>query len=132
MNKYTGLNIEGLFDKYEEILNNIYHYKSYDLDDKIEIYLRSFELDLLEAIGYGLQFEGITATSYYVYDFTEGFCQVDSNFDKAFKGEDLLAIKNRDWHTKQVLLLSKILLRQVLQYHIGNKELNSRKLFFVE
>ncbi len=131
LNKYSGLCMEGLFDKYEQILKNINNYNN-SLNDNIESFLRSFELDLLEAMGYGLQFDSIVAQDYYLYSFTEGFYQVNHDVDKAFKGIDLLALKNREWHKKNVLLVAKVLLRQILQYHIGNKELNSRKLFFIE
>lgn len=109
----------------------------------IEIRLRDFELNLLDYIGYGLQFDGIEPNLEYAYNFESGFyalnntASADSGFNSkskilAIPGEILLELESRNWHNKEVFLAAKKLLRLIIKYHIGDKEFYSRKLYYIE
>ena len=96
----------------------------------IEQALRTFELDLMDAVGLGLQLE---------YDFnTEQPLQPLSHYhftaeqgpiaavEGRFTGKTLLAIKRRDFSHPQVLIDAKILMRTVIDVYLQGKPLKSR------
>lgn len=133
--KNTGLVFDDLFNRYEVLLSTIkklHHHEQFNL----EIYLREFELDLLNCIGYGLQFNQINPDLHYAYDFTEGF-YIAQNSERSkntilIKGDLLLNIQLRNWNDIEALAAAKILLRSVIQHYIGKKELLSRKLLIIK
>lgn len=135
--KSTGLVFDDLFNRYEALLSTlkkIHHLEHEPFN--LEIYLREFELDLLNCIGYGLQFDQINPSLHYAYDFTEGF-YVAPNSERSkntilIKGDLLLNIQLRNWDDIAALAAAKKLLRSVIQHYIGKKELLSRKLLIIE
>ncbi len=128
-----GIVYPNLFEIYQATLNNL---KTVDIKNNLELFepfLREFELDLLSCLGYGLSFTDINPDSTYSYDFTDGFQAVNEHVSSVNKlllrGDLIVNIMQRDWSDKQTLIAAKKLLRSIIKYYIGNKELHSRKLF---
>ena len=105
-------------------------------DSEKEYSLRLFENQLLQELGYGLDFstdyEGNPINSSVNYEFQEhqGFFD---NADGKIPGDVLLNIANTNENcpsTKQLSIL-KILNRKRLKLLLGEKPLKSRELFFV-
>jgi DNA repair protein RecO (recombination protein O) len=112
--------------------------------DAVEPLLRQFELRLLDALGYGLQFdhdaesgEQLEADGWYYLQADSGFVkqlQAPANETEALRsglypGSELLKIATADFATDTTRRQAKRLLRQVLQQHLGGKEITSRQLF---
>jgi DNA repair protein RecO (recombination protein O) len=140
-----------LFNHYKVALNQL------SVSDNLEQTLREFELELLVAIGYGLTLDydsmdqPISELKMYFLN-TEGQLQnidtysnenigsenigsekMDSNKNsvnpRLFTGRQLISISERNWHDKVVLKDAKRLLRISLKPLLGDKPLQSRKLF---
>lgn len=112
--------------------------------DEIEPLLRSFELRLLDALGYGLQFdhdaesgEALEDTGWYYLQAESGFVrQLQAPASEAealraglYPGSALRLIASANFAAESTRRQAKRLLRQVLQQHLGGKEITSRKLF---
>lgn len=100
----------------------------------LEPLLRQFEIHLLAALGYAIDFtrdnfkQPIAPLSYYQYQAEYGLVQVES-VQTGWQGQHLLAVANQDWtqmHTRQA---AKRILRAALATHLGNKPLKSRELW---
>jgi len=127
---------EGIFEHYQHCLGELL------VADSIELALRQFEWRLLDAIGYQLPCEydarndaPIVAGAYYRYEATSGFIYEHSLDQKkvmrspsVFSGELLLAI-SRDKLDINMLPEAKRLMRMALAPHLGDKPLESKKLF---
>jgi DNA repair protein RecO (recombination protein O) len=122
-----------LFKHYKVALNQL------SVSEKLEQTLREFELELLVAIGYGLTLdydsmdEPISNHKMYYLN-TEGQLQnIDTNTNsvnsRIFSGQQLISISEKNWHDKLVLKDAKRLLRISLKPLLGDKPLQSRKLF---
>lgn len=122
-----------LFHQYHKALEQLVDSES------IEPTLRQFELHLLSAIGYGLTLshdmngEPLREDSYYLLH-TDGLFQAvehaDNHFNQPlFKGQYLMLIADNNWQNTEVLANAKRLLRMSLQSLLGDKPLQSRKLF---
>lgn len=108
----------------------------------IDVELRCFELHLLEALGYGLDFSGsapdgaaLQADQQYRFDAEQGFVAVagaqppgDVPSVNLFAGTDLLAIAEGHFNDS-ARRAAKRLCRQALAIHLGDKPLKSRELF---
>lgn len=96
----------------------------------IEKSLRIFELDLLDAVGYGLQLDfdhletPIRAEAKYHYNAELGFVAA---IDGRFAGTTLLALKVRDF-APTTLTEAKFLMRAVVAAHLPAKPLKSRAI----
>ena len=123
-----------LFDEYEKTLNDLSEGKD------LEPVLRNFELNLLGALGYGVEFayeadtgDEIVMDKWYYFQHESGFIllQDDAQIDKSayFSGKELIAIDQRDFSKPETRLLAKRILRNVLRLHLGDKPLKSRQLF---
>ena len=119
---------------YENALENLAS------DNPIEATLRAFEINLLSAVGYGINFSSdsdlltIDPNVHYMYLPLQGFVRVSPENDQyhsapIFKGSDILSIGNFNFEDSSVLRNAKLLCRLALREHLGNKPLNSR-LFF--
>lgn len=101
----------------------------------LEPLLRSYEWRLLEQLGYGFSLEQdcagdvIEEQCWYVLQPEQGFLPVASVQPGAFRGTDLLALADVQWHQPEVLQAAKRLMRQALAPHLGNRPLMSRELF---
>jgi DNA repair protein RecO (recombination protein O) len=97
---------------------------------KIEAALRIFELNLMDAVGYGLQLEydfqnekAVHPLSNYHFNVEQGPIEA---LDGHFSGKTLQALKSRELTDPQVLIEAKILMRRVISVYLHGKPLKSR------
>ncbi|EPE37321.1 DNA repair protein [Candidatus Photodesmus katoptron] len=121
----------GLFYNYLSVLTKLAQ------EDNPEPALRCFELELLSAIGYGVNFLYCEETGFpinpnmlYRYSSQKGFIISIIKDDATFLGNELLLMNKRQFITKEQLRVAKRFTRIALKPHIGNKPLKSRELFF--
>ncbi|PPD50485.1 MAG: DNA repair protein RecO [Methylobacter sp.] len=92
----------------------------------LEPALRTFELDLLESIGYGLHAEinksSISSTSY-SFDNDRGLV---ADAKGLLSEQTVQAIQSRQFNDSQVLSEVKLLMRQVIDIHLQGRQLKSR------
>ncbi len=95
--------------------------------------LRSFELDLLDMLGYGINFqtdidahEPIEAALDYIFIAERGF--KTSNKDSDFSGQDIIDIRNRNLVNVSSNKL-KQLTQATIMFCLEGKDLNSRQIF---
>jgi DNA repair protein RecO (recombination protein O) len=97
--------------------------------------LRVFELELLRALGYGLELDGDAASGEplreelgYVYELENGLRRVelrDSETD-VYSGRDLIALRDLTLDDDLSLRTAQRLLGRVLREHLGERPLKSR------
>jgi DNA repair protein RecO (recombination protein O) len=109
----------------------------------LEPLLRDFELRVLDALGFGLQFtheaetgEVLAAEGWYYLHQDTGFVRQrhlhDAPQDSShnlYRGHELHKIAARDFAESATRACAKRLLRQVLQHHMSERPLTSRELF---
>lgn len=99
--------------------------------------LRAFEMELLRLLGYALNLdhdahtaEPLSATRWYVYRPEQGPAAAsDISGPMTFSGSDLIAIREGNFSRPETLRSAGRLLREVISYHLGGRELKSRKVF---
>ena len=104
--------------------------------DQLEQTLRTFEFQLLQAVGYGLNFTHCAATgepvdpkmTYQFYE-NEGFIASLLKNNNTFLGRDLLAFDALDFQAKETQQAAKRFTRIALKRFLGNAPLKSRELF---
>jgi len=106
--------------------------------DNPERVLRHFELQLLNTLGYGIDFgvesdgeQPILAQHYYRYVPAMGFVsqsQASGQVDE-FAGSDLLAVGAGEFNSELALRAAKRLMRLAINHHLNGRPLNSRALF---
>jgi DNA repair protein RecO (recombination protein O) len=129
-------------DPHPEIFNQfkmLCHNLSKDQNqESIELQLRSFELILLQELGYGIDLENealsgipINVNSSYSFDPALGFTKIgESEVGLAaggFLGKDILSFAKGDLANTGSRNASKKIMRRALDFHLGNKTLNIRK-----
>ncbi|HDY7999369.1 TPA: DNA repair protein RecO [Vibrio vulnificus] len=104
--------------------------------DNPEPALRRFELALLAAMGYGVDFlhcagtgEPIDPQMTYRYREQKGFIASVRRDNLTFLGNELIAISERRFLTKDQLQAAKRFTRIALKPYLGGKPLKSRELF---
>lgn len=104
--------------------------------DNPEPALRRFELALLSSLGYGVDFlhcagsgEPVSENMTYRYREQKGFIASVRKDNLTFLGNELIAISERRFLTKQQLQAAKRFTRMALKPYIGSKPLKSRELF---
>ena len=117
---------EELFVLYDEFLKKIKKNKN------LEISLRHFELDLLDMLGYGFDYDSeidsndpIEAELSYVFVSERGFRKSNSS---SFKGKDILNIKKRKLEDVPLKYLKEITTKAI-GICLEGKDLTSRKIF---
>ena len=98
--------------------------------------LRNFELDLLGLLGYAVSLDQEAGTDetlvpdrYYDYRIEQGPVAVQrTEGPLVFRGELLLAIGARQFGHDEALRAASRLMREIIAYHLGGKELQSRKV----
>ena len=117
---------EELFVLYDEFLKKI------NKNNNLEISLRHFELDLLDMLGYGFDYdseidsnEPIKAELSYVFVSERGFRKSNSS---SFKGKDILSIKKRKLEDVPLRYLKEITTKAI-GICLEGKDLTSRKIF---
>jgi len=97
---------------------------------KLEAALRIFELDLMDAVGYGLQLEYDFHNEKPVHPSTKYHFNVEQGpieaLDGHFSGKTLQALKSRELNDPQALIEAKILMRTVIAVYLHGKPLKSR------
>ncbi|AYV21795.1 MULTISPECIES: DNA repair protein RecO [Vibrio] len=119
-----------LFHDYLQALTELAH------NTNPEPALRRFELALLSAMGYGVDFlhcagtgEPIEPTMTYRYREQKGFIASVRKDNLTFLGEELIAISERRFNSKTQLQAAKRFTRIALKPYLGGKPLKSRELF---
>ena len=117
---------EELFILYDEFLKKI------NKNNNLEISLRHFELDLLDMLGYGFDYDSeidsndpIEAELSYVFVSERGFRKSNSS---SFKGKDILSIKKRKLEDVPLKYLKEITTKAI-GICLEGKDLTSRKIF---
>jgi DNA repair protein RecO (recombination protein O) len=119
-----------VFDAYGRTIENLA--KSAD----VAAPLRHFEMELLRRLGYALNLDRDTETSeplrpdsMYEYRVEQGPVPVgDRRAAMVFSGQELCAVRNEEFERPEILSCAGRLLREVISFHLGGKELNSRKV----
>ncbi len=104
--------------------------------DDVAPCLRRFEIDLLRQLGYALNLEHeaesqepLNADLFYEYRFEQGPVRVArSEGALVFSGNILSAIAEQRFEESAVLRSANRLLREVIGFHLGGKEIKSRKV----
>lgn len=99
---------------------------------KMETALRIFELNLMDAVGYGLQLEydchnrkPVNPLKKYHFNIEQGPVEA---VDGHFSGKTLQALKRRELTDTQALIEAKMLMRSVIAVYLHGKPLKSRAL----
>ena len=98
--------------------------------------LRRFELDTLALLGYALNLdhdtrsgESLDPEASYEYRVEQGPVGIDRNEGPlVFSGQQLLAVGRGEFSKPEILTAAGRLLRQVIDWHLDGKELQSRKV----
>jgi len=98
--------------------------------------LRHFEMELLRLLGYALNLdrdtetqEPLRAESMYEYRVEQGPVPVGERAGAmVFSGQELKAVGKEDFERPEILNCAGRLLREVISFHLGGKELKSRKV----
>ncbi|MFY8272965.1 DNA repair protein RecO [Pseudoalteromonas sp. SSDWG2] len=122
--------LEQVFELY------LHHLQTLAVAEDLGASLRCYELQLLEALGYGVNFdsdylgEGIDANSQYDYYPEQGWVrQEQPTQGYGFSGEHILAFSRYDFTQPQIQQAAKHFCRYILKPLLGNKPLKSRELF---
>ncbi len=99
---------------------------------KMETALRVFELNLIDAVGYGLQLDYDFHNEKAVHPLTKYHFNVEQGPIEAqnghFSGKTLQAMKSREFTDPQELTEAKMLMRSVIAVYLNGKPLKSRAL----
>lgn len=98
--------------------------------------LRNFEIELLRLIGYALNFEheahsneSLNGASSYEYRADQGPVRVERRSGSTvFSGAELIGIREHRFDDARILSAANRLLRYMIAYHLGGRELKSRKV----
>ncbi len=118
-----------LFDSYRQTLVRM-------SAQPLEPALRCFELDLLEALGYGLELEFDTATgeavdasAIYRYELESGpVAAAAGQPGLVVSGQTLLGLAQREFSDTTIRSESRLLLRSVISHYLGGRPLKTREL----
>lgn len=101
-----------------------------------EAVLRSFELDLLREMGYAPALDHcvdgapVQADRWYRIDAQQGLIAADGPSDAlCVRGASVIALAQRNLADPQAAADSKLLLRQLIRYHLNGQPLNTRRIF---
>ena len=118
---------EDLFNLYSKFVEDS------NATEEMDILLRNFELDLLEVLGYGINFESdidldqpIVPEKDYIFIAERGF-QV-GNKGSEFNGQDIINIKERNFKNIPSVKL-KQLTQATIMYCLEGNDLKSRQIF---
>ncbi|OOF37143.1 DNA repair protein RecO [Rodentibacter heidelbergensis] len=102
----------------------------------VEPCLRLFEFNLLQILGYGVDFlhcagsgQPVDPTMTYRYREEKGFIASLVKDNLTFYGRELIAFANLDFSDEAVRQAAKRFTRQALKPYLGDKPLKSRELF---
>jgi DNA repair protein RecO (recombination protein O) len=110
------------------------HLEQLNQHPNLQAVLRSYEFQLLELLGYGVDFafdaagDPIDVAHTYSYFAEYGFVAQELKGD-GFTGAQLIAISAHDFSAPDVLYMAKQLSRHLMKPLLGKKPLKSRELF---
>lgn len=126
-----------LYDFYHQTLENLIMLSTMN---EVQGLLRQFEIKLLSELGYGLELDRDANTGQpiepeclYSYDPKLGIFEISSVSVQpacSVSGASLLALKHNDYPSEAIILESKKLMRYIMTHYLGNKPLETRKLFY--
>jgi DNA repair protein RecO (recombination protein O) len=126
-----------VFEAYETVLERLLSGNA--SEHLIPLTLRLFEKQLLAALGYGLPLTHepvsmlpVKPDRYYVFDPLRGPRRVSSMAPGAVRGENLLALENEIFENAQQLQEAKRLTRAALRAQLGDKPLQSQRLWLMK
>ena len=119
-----------IFALYEQVIRALV------TTDSVAASLRSFELELLSLLGYAVNLdqrfdshEPLQPEQNYEYRMEQGAVPVErSEGPMIFSGAALLAIAQQRFDDADTLRAASRLLRNIIAFHLGGKELKSRKV----
>ena len=119
-----------IFALYERVMNALIGASS------IAANLRSFELEFLRLLGYAVNLDhefgstqSLNSELYYQYQMEQGLVAVDRTEGAlVFSGPILIGIAKQHFEDREVLRAANRLLREIIGFHLGGKELKSRKV----
>jgi len=119
-----------IFALYEEVI------KALASSDNVAASLRSFELEFLSLLGYAVNLEHefgshepLEAERYYQYRMEQGPVAVQrTEGSLVFSGAVLAGIAEQRFDDPDILRAANRLLREIISFHLGGKELKSRKV----
>lgn len=118
-----------IFALYEEVI------KALLVTDNIAAALRSFEMEFLSLLGYAVNLdhefdsrEPLLADSNYEYRMEQGPVLVDRTGSLVFTGSVYREIAEQRFDKPDILRAANQLLREIIAFHLGGKELKSRKV----
>lgn len=98
--------------------------------------LRQFELNLLEYLGYSMDFEHCSVTGdeivdsmFYLYQSEQGFVSSLMKNSNSYSGKELRAFATKNFDDPECLKAAKRFTRQALKPYVGVKPFKSRELF---
>lgn len=123
---------------YQELFHHYLHCvtKLATTPESLEPTLRTFEFQVLKALGYGVDFMHCIATGeevdpkmWYQFRENEGFMASLLQNNLSFLGKDLLAFEALDFSEKSTQQAAKRFTRVALKPYLGSQPLKSRELF---
>lgn len=95
--------------------------------------LRTFELEMLAELGYevnlvadGRNHAPLEPDRFYAYSMEDGPVRLSGRNEDGYRGSDLLAISRREFDGAQVQRSARRLLRKIIDYHLGDRQLRTR------
>lgn len=124
----------GLFKQYQMLLLNLAQKETEAI--VLEPLLRGFEIELLTILGVmpdlsmdNIRQQKVESNRYYYFEPASGPLLAKDPAVNAFSGEALHAIQNRQFESSEVLRLAKRLMRQIIDYNLQGRTLQSRKFY---
>ena len=124
---------QSLYHFYQQLMAHL------SLSDLDQAELRRFEMQLLDELGYGLVLDAeadsgqaVLAENLYYYIPDQGLKLIQDQITDntyALSGADIIALSRGELEQTSVLRTAKQLTRQVIDFYLDGKELNSRELY---
>jgi DNA repair protein RecO (recombination protein O) len=144
---FTGLYVNELLyrllPEYDPHVYLYQHYSTFMLrlatEGSDELMLRHLEMALLDELGYGLVLDSevvhgtaVKAGKLYRYMPEQGLIELSSHHTQVpgvYLGEDILGLIVGDFSQRSVMKTAKQLLRGVINFYLGGRQLHSRELY---
>ncbi len=113
-----------LFSSYAKVLE-----KLADPQANHTVALRTFELELMERLGYGLPMTG--EPWYWDGEELKPWSEevIESDRHLVIDADMIRKLHDKDFRSKQTLAFAKVLMRKMIAHYAGDKPLNTRRIF---